>query len=262
MIFMKIRDNDNLNEQDISLEMLRKEENEFEIMPDEEMSKKQVLIYLIIIVIAFALCGISYVIGVKMGRSLERKQLVLKQEISLSPDQTDIKPISHPDKEQMGEKAKKINAKPDKTGHEKEELGIQKVEKDSQEFMILQNAAKKIPGKKTKPGLPKEGDEKKAESEEKVETKKPTKEAKEHKNTGKFFTIQIAATEDEKKAESLKKSYIRKGYDAFISTVIVRNKTYYRIRLGKYPVKEDALLAAEELKNREKLSDVWVTDMN
>ena len=54
----------------------------------------------------------------------------------------------------------------------------------------------------------------------------------------------------------------KKGYDAYISTVEVRDRIFYRIRIGKYSSEEIALKAAEKLKKKEKLEDgVWVTSM-
>jgi len=244
---MLIRDDDNMEKHDIPLDVLREEEDELVEIPEEEAGRKRVFIYLILAVIAFALCGISFVFGIKMGRNLERKQLVLREEMVRSK-QYKIRPLPHPDK--AGKEA------PPRKVDEKENISTKQIEEyegegGSQEFMILQNA-RKTGKKKTAKREPPDSAIKKVEA-AKQEKQSP-------KDAEKYFTIQVAATGNKEQAEALKEGLAEKGYDAYISTVRVHGKKFYRIRIGKFSSEREAMHAAEELKEKENLkNDLWIT---
>jgi len=218
---MNIDDKD-VENHDIPLKLLRDEDSDLEKIPEEE-NRRQILIYSILAVIAFALCCLSFIVGVKMGRSLERKTLLIQEENFQTSVFEDVKPVSHPENKSS--------------------------ENGSQEFMILQNAKKKSSQKKKKSVKPKSINQ---------EIKAPTSAKKE--NTGKFYTIQITASENKEMAEKVRADWVAKGYDAFISTVKVKDKTFYRVRVGKFETKAIALQKASEIKTKEKLNkDFWVT---
>ncbi|MBU1627363.1 SPOR domain-containing protein [bacterium] len=268
-------DNDFEEEEDISLQMLREEEREVEDYPEEEGDKKQVFIYVILGVITIVLCGISLIIGLNMGRSLERKQNVMKEETILSSNLDSTKQITNLDSSMSAVSSTDKEEKTAQREIEKSEIEIKEVDKSaSSEFMILQNA--KATGVKTPE--PQKTDSAVVEKSgstatyENKETSKPApttflEETKESSQTfpqadGKYFTIQIAATEDRNQAETLKTALTDKGYDAYISTVDVRDKTFYRVRVGRYAAENEAMHAADSLKSKENLkNDIWITSM-
>ncbi|MBI5265806.1 MAG: SPOR domain-containing protein [candidate division Zixibacteria bacterium] len=48
------------------------------------------------------------------------------------------------------------------------------------------------------------------------------------------FVVQIASTPDREVAEQMLTTYTLKGYPAFLTTAVVREITYYRVRVGRY----------------------------
>jgi len=260
---MEIDDNNGIEHEDISLKMLRDEERELDEFPEEDMNRRNILIYLIIGVIAIALCGISFVFGVKMGRNLERSQWVMKEETIPSSEIRHLEPLVKPDiSENEDDIVRFKENEKHSTGSDKDnQMGVQEVERGSSEFMILQNAkanAKKEKDREEKP-VPQTSQRISPLKVDKIE-KSPARKEIRHPSL-KMFTIQIAATEDKEGAEKLKDNMQKKGYDAFISSVIVSDKTFYRVRIGRYASENAALLAAENIKNKEKIGDVWVTSM-
>jgi len=65
-----------------------------------------------------------------------------------------------------------------------------------------------------------------------------------------YYTIQIIALSDIDKAKSLQMELSNKKIPVYILTSTINDKTLYRVRIGKYPDKETALLALETIANK------------
>ncbi len=73
------------------------------------------------------------------------------------------------------------------------------------------------------------------------------------------FTIQVAAESTPEGAQQHVNRLIRAGYDAYsLKYTTPDNVTLYRIRIGKFATKEDALLVADRITNSQGIS-TWVT---
>lgn len=294
---MKFKDKNNFDEEDdISLQMLREEERDVGDYSEEESDNKQVFIYLILGVITLVLCGVSFVIGVNVGQNNEKRHAVTKEETVLSSNTQNTKPITNLDDIAKSSNPSNMEKKPAQgtsqiqtqtaqsiaqstaqVKPEQSQIEIKEVDKNTNQLMILQNAKNaankqnvlpKKPGSETtanaSPTIKTQptGSTKPAPSPSPVSEATKPQEPSSASAAGKNFTIQIKATEDKDQAETLKKSFVQKGYDAFISVVTVKDKTFYRVRLGKYASENEAMVAAEELKRKENLKDeLWITKL-
>ena len=73
------------------------------------------------------------------------------------------------------------------------------------------------------------------------------------------YTIQVAAESDGNSAEQNVNRLVNAGYDAYsLKHTTADNKTLYRIRIGKYATREEALQAADKIANDRGLP-TWVT---
>lgn len=67
------------------------------------------------------------------------------------------------------------------------------------------------------------------------------------------YTIQIATHNKQKSAEQIRDILILEGYNAYIVKAVINGKIKYRIRIGVYPTKEDAVKSRKELFQNSKL---------
>ncbi len=68
------------------------------------------------------------------------------------------------------------------------------------------------------------------------------------KITGPFrYVVQIAALDDKAKAEDMVRKLSGRGVDAYLQETVVKGKTYYRVRCGKFVTKEEANGYAQNL---------------
>jgi cell division protein FtsN len=257
-------------EDDFSLDILKEEEGGSEEFFKEPKENKKPLFFLVMGIIAFALCGISFILGIKLGRSLEKKQQVMMEEelVSSSTRIQEKGPLSPPvDQQEISPSTEKTGVPVPTNGLEEKPSSESTKSKDSTEFMILQNT-KATPQKTPEPTekIQRESqpvdileDQQKAQPTPVVQKTDTTK--TQNTPSGKMFTIQIGSSEVKQEADKLLKTYILKGYDAYISSGVVNYKTYYRVRIGKYSSEEIAKKAAEELKTKENLKEgkIWVT---
>ena len=64
------------------------------------------------------------------------------------------------------------------------------------------------------------------------------------------YVIQVLATSDKTKADSIKTSMTGEGYPVFVTSAKVDGKTVYRVRVGTYPGKGDAAAVQARMKAR------------
>jgi cell division septation protein DedD len=75
---------------------------------------------------------------------------------------------------------------------------------------------------------------------------------------GEGFVVQVFATREEVQAEKVRDQLRRKGYEAFISSVLVGSLSNYRVRVGPFATRDPAERAAREITAEFKL-ETWVT---
>jgi len=68
------------------------------------------------------------------------------------------------------------------------------------------------------------------------------------KNAGPFrYVIQIAALDEKAKAEDMVRKLSERGVEAYLQETVVKGKTFYRVRCGKFVTKEEAGNYAQKL---------------
>jgi cell division septation protein DedD len=72
-----------------------------------------------------------------------------------------------------------------------------------------------------------------------------------------LFTVQVASSPSEAYSKSVVDSFLSRGYEAYIATVTVGEKTYYRVRIGKYGARSEASAVSAEI-NGKYLLQSWV----
>jgi len=93
-----------------------------------------------------------------------------------------------------------------------------------------------------------------------AETPTPTKtETAANKVNDGSWTVQVNAYPDERSAKLLVDQLKNKGYNAKVTEVLNKGKTWYRVRVGQYDSKEEAKKVEEVLKNNENFSKAFTT---
>lgn len=88
-----------------------------------------------------------------------------------------------------------------------------------------------------------------------VEEKEPAYMPK-HTGTGQY-TVQVAAGGNPEWVKYTAETYIRRGYEAFITEAIVDGETFYRLRIGSYGSFAEAKAAGMELEDKFSV-DYWI----
>ena len=71
------------------------------------------------------------------------------------------------------------------------------------------------------------------------------------------YMVQVSSFRELAGAEVMKNQLMTNGYSAFLTEVVIPDKgIWYRVYLGKYANREEALEAAQSAKTRNKLSAV------
>ena len=101
---------------------------------------------------------------------------------------------------------------------------------------------------------------------EKTEEKKaeatatpPTTAADERKPAGQSWTVQVNAFPDENSAKIWVDRLKNKGYNAYVTEVRVKDKIWYRVRVGHYDTRAEAEKVEETLKNKENFAKAFAT---
>ncbi len=79
-----------------------------------------------------------------------------------------------------------------------------------------------------------------------------------------FYTIQAYSQSDRKAAEENRDMLTGKGYEAYIQTFLKPDddQTWYRVRVGKYPDLESALIDKKRLSELLKSEDLWIDKLH
>ena len=109
----------------------------------------------------------------------------------------------------------------------------------------------KPPQKKAKPEIK----ESKAQAKEEPA---PSVDQAESKENGKRWTVQVNAFPDERSAKSWVDRLKNKGYNAYVTEVSIKGKTWYRVRVGEYGTREEARKVEETLKTKENYPKAFI----
>jgi cell division protein FtsN len=71
---------------------------------------------------------------------------------------------------------------------------------------------------------------------------------------GQRFTVQVAAFRTRPQAETMRRTLVKGGYDAYVSEGQGPNGARYRVRVGTYPTRDDAQAAARRLAAERRLT--------
>jgi DedD protein len=105
-------------------------------------------------------------------------------------------------------------------------------------------------------------DAKKTESQKQEATAPTTKESKtseEAASSTLAWTVQVNAFEEEKDAEELVRRLKQKGLDAYVVSVDVRGKMWFRVRVGRFDSQDQAKKLESRLRSRERLRKAFAT---
>ena len=86
-----------------------------------------------------------------------------------------------------------------------------------------------------------------------------TSEVAESKGNGANWTVQVNAYPDERSAKLLVDQLKNKGYNAHVTEVLNKGKTWYRVRVGRYDSKEEAKKLEETLRTNENFAKAFAT---
>lgn len=89
---------------------------------------------------------------------------------------------------------------------------------------------------------------------EKTTHRKPTK------KTGNY-AIQLLATSSSSRANNLKKTMIKEGYDSFVSKTTKNGKILFRVRVGKFASRQAALATQNKMKRRYKKNQYVISSL-
>lgn len=73
------------------------------------------------------------------------------------------------------------------------------------------------------------------------------------------YSVQVGSTTNREEAESLAKRFAAQGYEPYISDVIIKGATYYRVRIGAFESFSDAKKLGLELHKKFSVQ-FWVTE--
>jgi cell division protein FtsN len=82
----------------------------------------------------------------------------------------------------------------------------------------------------------------------------------ENTNDAGKWTVQVNAFPDERSAQSWVDRLKNKGYNAYVTEIRSKGRTWYRVRVGRYGSREEADRIAEALKSKENLPKAFSTE--
>ena len=74
---------------------------------------------------------------------------------------------------------------------------------------------------------------------------------------GDSYTVQIASTVSRSEADAQAAFLMTRGYEAYVSVVTMDSRNRYRVRIGKFPTRKEAVVLTAELHNKFSI-DGWV----
>jgi cell division septation protein DedD len=74
------------------------------------------------------------------------------------------------------------------------------------------------------------------------------------------WIVQVRSTTDKPAADTLQAALVSAGFPAFVVSADVSGETYYRVRVGRYGSRSDAVIIEAELLGRSDIDTTWVTE--
>jgi cell division septation protein DedD len=195
---------------------------------------------------------IIFVLGIFVGKGIESRKLLKKEEplvkIPIKPGaQESSAPTPPPVKEEITyndslPRAAVAAPSAEKTKPTKSAEKIAKVEiKETANAAKIDPPPVKASDKKVEKSVPPEDTAKKAEASD----------AADQKDHGKTWRAQVNAFPDERSAKQIVDRLKNKGYNAYVTEVQNRGKTWYRVSVGKYNSRDEADKMVELLRSKE-----------
>ena len=207
---------------------------------------------------AFALTSvIIFLIGMFVGKSIEERKLAKKEEplvkipVKPSAKETSGAPAAQGKDEISFNDApsKSAGAAPQAEEKTKEVKSAEKVATETKLPAKTEPAAIKRAEKKVEPSAPPAEAAKKAE----------TTETAAGKDQNKIWRAQVNAYPDERSAKLIVDRLKNKGYNAYVTDVQNKGKTWFRVSVGKYGTREEADKIVESLKSKENFTKAFVS---
>jgi cell division septation protein DedD len=196
---------------------------------------------------------VIFILGVFVGKGIEARKLQHKEEplvripVKPSAPQSGTAPAA-PGKdeitfnESVPKRTAAAGAAEDSTRTVKPAEKVVKAAETKQDTAPkIDAAALKTPEKKPEASAPAENTAKKIE---RVETA-------EQKEEGKVWRAQVNAFPDERSARQIVDRLKNKGYNAYVTEVQNRGKSWFRVSVGKYNSREEADKVVEALRTKE-----------
>lgn len=195
---------------------------------------------------------VVFVLGVFVGKGIEARKLRQNEEplvrIPVKPSAAPSNPVPvAPPKDEItfNESAPKqtaaLNAAEDKPRTAKSAEKVVKAETKQEIASKVDTAAPKLPEKKVEKSVPA------AETPKKTETA----ESAEQKDQDKVWRAQVNAFPDERSAKQIVDRLKNKGYNAYVTEVQNRGKSWFRVSVGKYHSREEADKTVDALRTKE-----------
>jgi len=183
-----------------------------------QLGNKQLIF---IFFVAIAICGLFFIVGVKVGKEAKEMELKVAREyttpaVSPSPQQTASQDIESP-----------------------EEITLPNQEEEKTEpTEVPPQTAKPFPTGQAEP---------------KSQPTTPSLKG--------LYTIQVMAISDRARAFYIRDSLKSKGYPAYVvTTTDPDDKVTYKVRIGRFANREEAQKIAQQVREREKLV-TWITQV-
>ena len=195
---------------------------------------------------------VIFVLGVFVGKSIEARKLQQKEEplvrIPVKPDaqQSSAAPVAPPKdeitfNESVPKRAAALSVAEDKPRTAKPAEKAVKTETKQEIAAKIDTTALRSPEKKADKSVPAR------ETAKKTETAQST----EPKDQDQVWRAQVNAFPDERSAKQIVDRLKNKGYNAYVSEVQNRGRSWFRVSVGKYTSREEADKMVEALRTKE-----------
>jgi len=92
-----------------------------------------------------------------------------------------------------------------------------------------------------------------------AESKQPATQAVSQEASANNWSVQIAATQDQRAAQQLQDNLKNKGFDAYIVEADLNSGRWHRLRVGRFGSQEEAEAARQTLQSKENIRNAFVT---
>jgi cell division septation protein DedD len=180
--------------------------------------------------------AIIFGLGVFVGKSIEESKVMKKEEPLVKI------PVNPTTKSAVGGTAQsKEEITFDNSSGNPAEKIVRVEPKDVKPQVKVEAPAERAVSKRAEKANPTDDTPKKTEAERSAETK----------DQGAVWRAQVNAFPDDRSAKQLVERLKNKGYNAYVTEVQNRGKTWYRVSVGRYSSREQANKVVEALKSKE-----------